>query len=435
MATEKLLGRDDESGSSGGGSYLRMHSYVALKSGTISEIKVRSNASGNVKVAIYADKAGEPGELLGANNDGQAVTSGWNTLTIDSTPIIKGTHYWLATIHDAAGGIAYKSGGGMKYKAATYSTFTFPDPAGTGFSSFDGYTIAAAWGDDAIRLIGPTDETGHTASLANYWRLSKFTSVTIGTITQLWVYSAASGNVKVAIYKDNAGLPGDLITAMNTGQALTAGWKKLNFTPTNILKDTPYWLSAIPDTDSATTYIAGGTMKYRGETYSSFTFPSNAYDLGALTNYNGYELLAGWGIWVPGPIVILDAQYITETPEVNRAYVIGRDAEGNPVHGTDLEQSEIDLVGERLDFQQHLSIPSTLHAGNVADAILNKHRLSKHRGFITIPPNCGQELWDVIQVTDTPCAQSSSHYRVIAIQLVYNPRTGKYYHRLSLGGV
>ena len=432
MATEKLLGRDDESGSAGAPNYWRMDRYVALKSGTITEIKIRSTASGNVKVAIYADKAGEPGELLGANNDGQAVTSGWNTLTIEPIPIIKGTHYWLAHCHDATGGIAYNSGGGIKYKAATYSTFTFPDPAGTGFTSYNAYTIAAAWGDDAITLIGPTDETDHIGSGANYWRLSKFTSLKAGTITQLWVYSAGSGNVKLAIYKDNAGLPGDLITAMNTGQALTAGWKKLNFTPTNILKDTPYWLSAIPDTDSATTYIAGGTMKYRGETYSSFTFPSNAYDLGALTNYNGYELLAGWGIWVPGPIVILDGQYITETPEVNRAYVIGRDAEGNPVHGTDLEQSEIDLVGERLDFQQHLSIPTSSLAADVADAMLKKQRLSKHRGFITIPPNCGQELWDVIQVTDTPCAQSASNYRVVAISFDYQPRQRRYQHKLFL---
>ena len=131
--------------------------------------------------------------------------------------------------------------------------------------------------------------------------------------------------------------------------------------------------------------------------------------------------------------VILDAQYITETPEVNRAYVIGRDAEGNPVHGTDLEQAEIDLVGERLDFQQHLSIPSSSLAADVADAMLNKHRLSKHRGFILIPPNAGAELWDVIQVTDTPCAQSGSKYRVLAITFDYHPRQHRYEHKLFLG--
>ena len=131
--------------------------------------------------------------------------------------------------------------------------------------------------------------------------------------------------------------------------------------------------------------------------------------------------------------VILDAQYITETPEVNRAYVIGRDAEGNPVHGTDLEQAEIDLVGERLDFQQHLSIPTSALAADVADAMLKKQRLSKHRGFILIPPNAGAELWDVIQVTDKLCAQSGSKYRVLAITFDYHPRHHRYEHKLFLG--
>ena len=74
-------------------------------------------------------------------------------------------------------------------------------------------------------------------------------------------------------------------------------------------------------------------------------------------------------------------------------------------------------------------------AEDVADAILAKQRITADRGYITIPPNCGQELWDVIEVTDTPTAQSSRKYRITGIQLVYDPRTGKYYHRLSLGGI
>ena len=130
--------------------------------------------------------------------------------------------------------------------------------------------------------------------------------------------------------------------------------------------------------------------------------------------------------------VILDAQYITETPEANRVYVIGSDAEGNPVYGTSHNQDEIDLAGERLDFTLALSIPTSSLAADVADAMLKKHRLTKHRGFITIPPNAGAELWDVIQVTDTPCAQSSSNYRVVAIGFDYHPRQHRYQHKLFL---
>ena len=432
MATEKLLGRDDESGTSAGPNYWRMHTYVALKSGTISEIKLRSNASGNVKVAIYADKAGEPGELLGANNDGQAVTSGWNTLTIEPIPIIKGTHYWLATMGSATGFVAYKTGGSMKYKAATYSTFSFPDPAGSGFSSFNGYCITAAWGETAIRLLGTTDNPG-TQCGGNIFRLTRFTAQLTGTMTQFRVYSGAAGLVKVAIYADNAGTPGLRLNRANYSQAVAPGWNTLVIPATDIVAGTDYWLADIENGGNRTQYIATGSMKYiGGQDYDTFTFPNNPHALGTLSSYDAYTLLAGWGLWVPGPILILDAQYITETPEVNRAYVIGRDAEGNPVHGTDLEQSEIDLVGERLDFQQHLTIPTSSLAADVADAMLKKQRLSKHRGFITIPPNCGAELWDVIQVTDTPCAQSASKYRILAISFDYQPRQRRYHHKLFL---
>ena len=130
--------------------------------------------------------------------------------------------------------------------------------------------------------------------------------------------------------------------------------------------------------------------------------------------------------------IILDGQYITHSPGVNRAYVIGQDSEGNPVHGIDTEQDEIDLLGERLDFQQHLSIPTSALAEDVADAILKKRRLTKHAGFILIPPNAGAELWDVIQVTDSPCAQAAKKYRIAGIAFEYQPRKSTYEHRIIL---
>ena len=137
----------------------------------------------------------------------------------------------------------------------------------------------------------------------------------------------------------------------------------------------------------------------------------------------------------PGPHILLDARYSMETPQANRACVIGRDSDGNPVYGTDLDQDEIDLVGEKLDFDQHLSIPTEANADSVAAAILDKLRLSGSRGFIVIPANCGVELWDPIRLTDTPCAQAAATYRILAIRLVYNARAGQFHHKLSLGGL
>ena len=131
--------------------------------------------------------------------------------------------------------------------------------------------------------------------------------------------------------------------------------------------------------------------------------------------------------------VILDGQYITETPEVNRAYIIGKDANGNPVYGTASEAAEIALVGERLDFQQELAIPTEALASSVAQAMLAKMRLTTKRGVILIPPNCGQELFDVVEITDSVANQAAIKFRVVGLRFEYNPREARYQHRLILG--
>jgi len=131
--------------------------------------------------------------------------------------------------------------------------------------------------------------------------------------------------------------------------------------------------------------------------------------------------------------VILDGQYITESPDINRAYVIGRDANGNPVYGTAVDSTELGLVGERLDFQQELAIPTEAKAGEVASAILAKMRLTTKRGVILIPPNCGQELWDVVQLTDSLGNQLAIKFRVVGIRTEYNPKQARYQHKLILG--
>ena len=131
--------------------------------------------------------------------------------------------------------------------------------------------------------------------------------------------------------------------------------------------------------------------------------------------------------------VALDGRYITETPPINTAYVIGRDSDGNPVYGTSKDQTEIDLVGQRLDFTQELSIPTEDEAEDVAEAMLEKARLSNSRGFILANPHCGVELWDVIAVNDTLCAQAKTRYRITAISFDYEPRRDKYQHKLFIG--
>jgi len=131
--------------------------------------------------------------------------------------------------------------------------------------------------------------------------------------------------------------------------------------------------------------------------------------------------------------VILEGQYAIETPGVNRSFVVGQDQNGYPVYGNAVDSAELDLVGERLDCQQELAIPIDSQVASVANAILSKMRLTKAMGIILIPPNCGQELFDVVQISDSGANRSASKYRVVGIRFEYNPRQAKYEHRLFLG--
>ena len=150
MATEILVGTTSAGTGNHGANYVCYCKFTAVKTGTVNEFKVYSLASGNVKVAIYADSAGEPGNKITGNDDSQAVTlNQWNTLAIADTPVVNDTVYWLGVNADTDGATSWlsRTGGVRRYKAATYSTFTWPDAAGTGFTSTANYDQAlAGWG-------------------------------------------------------------------------------------------------------------------------------------------------------------------------------------------------------------------------------------------------------------------------------------------------
>jgi len=160
---QKLIGADDAPGGNQGSNNFILRRYQAVATGNMAEFRVKCGVNGNVKVAIYADNSGEPGALITAMNTGQAVTAGaWRTLTFTSTNIVSGTYYWLAFNMDTTGAIQYISGtsGTALCKAATYSTFTFPDPAGSGFVYGASSNEIAGWGV----IVVPTPPAPPTVS-------------------------------------------------------------------------------------------------------------------------------------------------------------------------------------------------------------------------------------------------------------------------------
>jgi hypothetical protein len=143
----KLIGADDATGSNETLNYIFLTKFQAVATGQITEFREKSGIAGQVKVAIYADSGGEPGARLSYNNTAQNVVVGWNTLSIPALDVITGTYYWLGIIIDTSGAVQYiPSAVFFRYKAATFSTFTWPDPAGSSYYSAGGCELVAGWG-------------------------------------------------------------------------------------------------------------------------------------------------------------------------------------------------------------------------------------------------------------------------------------------------
>jgi len=146
----------------------------------------------------------------------------------------------------------------------------------------------------AEKLLGKDDAAGEGTICANYFILNRYQAVASGSMTLFYLRSANNGNIKVAIYADDGGEPPNpaaVITAMNTGQAVGAGWVSVTFTSTDIVKDSYYWLGYITDA-TIVRFDYSGVRRYKVATYAGFTFPDSPT---GLTSDTYGSLTAGWG--------------------------------------------------------------------------------------------------------------------------------------------
>ncbi len=129
--------------------------------------------------------------------------------------------------------------------------------------------------------------------------------------------------------------------------------------------------------------------------------------------------------------VILAGNYC-EQVFTSRARAIGRDSGDNRI----LEEAlDPDLSGLGIDILEQVYDPNLQTAAMAqerADALLREASLRAERGNLVVPTNVGQELLDVVEITDERCGISEEQYRVQAIQIEYDRRHGIYTQRLAL---
>jgi hypothetical protein len=157
------------------------------------------------------------------------------------------------------------------------------------------------------------------------------------------------------------------------------------------------------------------------------------------SDVNATTAAATASCWVPyiniGGHAIVKAQYFDTPVQLNRMYLIGIDDKGNPLYAEAKNNTAISLYGEKLRIVPEPMVSTRAVGLDVSTNMLNGIRLRDHRGSIHIQPNCGIEMWDVVEIDDETCNQSHTKYRVGGYRLRYEAKSATFLHEVNLVGV
>lgn len=131
---------------------------------------------------------------------------------------------------------------------------------------------------------------------------------------------------------------------------------------------------------------------------------------------------------------VLEGSYREESWKINRVQVEGYDSTGDaPVVVDSFSWSQIDSFYDRLARIEDRNIGSVTGAEERGEAYLREAEIASGSGAIRVPLNCGQQLYDVIDITDSRAGLSAEKKRVLGLNSVYKPGRGEYEQRILLG--
>lgn len=134
--------------------------------------------------------------------------------------------------------------------------------------------------------------------------------------------------------------------------------------------------------------------------------------------------------------VVMEGRYYQGAWELNRVQVEGYDTGSAEMIVVDrFAWDEIDRLYDKLRQLEDRNIDTVARAQERGDAYLRQAEVASASGAILVPVNCGQQLYDVIDITDSRAGLNAAKRRVLGFVLVYSPRRGEYRQRLQLGSV
>ncbi len=133
---------------------------------------------------------------------------------------------------------------------------------------------------------------------------------------------------------------------------------------------------------------------------------------------------------------VLRAAHTTAALDYNHIRVEGFDNINSlPVVANCFDFDDIAKSCERFLSVEDVNIGSVDEAKSRGEAILRKYREAFTSGYIEIHPNCAQQVYDVINISDGKAGFVNERRRVIGIKTFFQPAGGKYLQTLLLAKV
>jgi hypothetical protein len=128
---------------------------------------------------------------------------------------------------------------------------------------------------------------------------------------------------------------------------------------------------------------------------------------------------------------IYSGRYADEPLEADRVQVFG-----SGVFGERFDWPAVSSDYDRLRQVDDRNVATVAQAEARADYVLRAAAMAATEGEIVLPVNCGQELYDVVEVTDPQAGLSVAKRRVTGLALRFSTGTRPAYElRLRLGGL
>ena len=133
---------------------------------------------------------------------------------------------------------------------------------------------------------------------------------------------------------------------------------------------------------------------------------------------------------------ILEGHYQLNTLQLNRIQVEGYDSASESAIITEsFNWDEIERLYDRFTKLEDKNIGSISQAQARGEAYLRQAEIESANGLIRIPVNCGQQIYDVISITDSRTGLDAEKRRLLGLTLTYSTSRGEYEQRLRLGVV